>query len=83
MSLRTAISAGGWIGLEFNGTVALTNAVNITNNVILDATGFSVTISGGNAVRIFHQSDHLGGFEHQWPVFWHNEHQPRSQQAGT
>jgi len=54
MSLRTAISAGGWIGLEFNGTVALTNTVNITNNVILDATGFSVTISGGNAVRIFY-----------------------------
>ena len=53
-SLRKAISIGGWVGLNFNGTITLTNTINITNNVILDASGVSATISGGNAVRLFY-----------------------------
>ena len=51
--LLAAIQAGGWIGLDFNGTVTLTNTITITNNVILDGSDVAVTISGGNAVRIF------------------------------
>jgi hypothetical protein len=53
-SLRAAIKIGGWIGLAFNGTITITNTINLTNNVILDASGVSATISGGNAVRLFY-----------------------------
>lgn len=51
--LLAAIQSGGWIGLDFNGTVTLTNTITITNNVILDGSDVAVTISGGNVVRIF------------------------------
>jgi len=53
-SLRAAIKIGGWVSLAFNGTITLTNTINITNNVILDGQNFSATISGGNAVRLFY-----------------------------
>lgn len=53
-SLRAAIKIGGWVGLGFNGTVTITNTINITNNVILDGSGVAATISGGNAVRLFY-----------------------------
>ena len=53
-SLRAAISIGGWVGLNFSGTITLTNTIDITNNVILDGTGVSAIISGGNAVRLFY-----------------------------
>lgn len=53
-SLRAAIKIGGWVSLAFNGTVTITNTISITNNVILDGTGVSATISGGNAVRLFY-----------------------------
>jgi hypothetical protein len=53
-SLRAAIALGGWIGIGFNGTVTIANTINITNNVILDASTVAATISGGNAVRIFY-----------------------------
>jgi hypothetical protein len=53
-SLRAAIKIGGWVGLAFNGTVTITNTINITNNVILDGKNVSAVISGGNAVRLFY-----------------------------
>jgi hypothetical protein len=53
-SLRAAIKIGGWVGLVFNGTITITNTINITNNVILDAENVSACISGGNAVRLFY-----------------------------
>ncbi len=52
-SLRAAIKIGGWVSLGFNGTVTITNTINITNNVILDGSAVAATISGGNAVRLF------------------------------
>jgi hypothetical protein len=52
-SLRAAIALGGWIGFGFSGTVTLTNTIPITTNVFLDGNGVAVTISGGNAVRLF------------------------------
>jgi hypothetical protein len=52
-SLRAAIKIGGWVSIEFNGTVTLTNTISITNHIILDAHSVSATISGGNAVRLF------------------------------
>jgi hypothetical protein len=53
-SLQAAIAQGGWIGLDFNGTLTLTNTLIITNNVVLDGNNFSAVISGGNAVRLFY-----------------------------
>jgi len=52
-SLQAAIALGGWVGIGFNGTLLLTNTINITNNVVLDGTGVAATISGGNAVQLF------------------------------
>jgi hypothetical protein len=53
-SLRAAIQIGGWVSINCNGTITLTNTININNNVILDASRVSMTISGGNAVRLFY-----------------------------
>ncbi len=53
-SLRAAIKIGGWVSLAFNGTVTITNTINITNNVILDGKNVTAVISGGNAVRVFY-----------------------------
>jgi hypothetical protein len=52
-SLRAALNIGGWVSLAFNGTITLTNTIDITNNISLDAENVSVTISGGNLVRLF------------------------------
>jgi hypothetical protein len=53
-SLQAAIAQGGWIGMDFNGTLTLTNTIIITNQVVLDGNNFSAIISGGNAVRLFY-----------------------------
>ena len=53
-SLQAAIALGGWIGMDFNGTLTLTNTIIITNSVVLDGNNFSAIISGGNAVRLFY-----------------------------
>jgi hypothetical protein len=53
-SLLAAIAMGGWVGLEFNGAITLTNTITITNNVVLDGSGFAPIISGGNAVQLFY-----------------------------
>lgn len=52
-SLRAAIATGGWVSITCNGTITLANTINITNHVILDGQNVSLTISGGNAVRLF------------------------------
>ena len=52
-SLRAALSIGGWVTLAFNGTLTLTNTIEITNNVSLDGKNVAAVISGGNAVRLF------------------------------
>lgn len=53
-SLRAAISVGGWVSITCSGIITITNTINITNNVILDAQNVSAVISGGNAVRLFY-----------------------------
>ena len=53
-SLRAAIAAGGWVGIQFNGPLTLANTITITNNVVLDGGNYSSTLSGGNAVRLFY-----------------------------
>ncbi len=52
-SLRAALSLGGWVSLAFNGTLTLTNTIEITNNASLDGKNVAAVISGGNAVRLF------------------------------
>jgi hypothetical protein len=52
-ALRAAVQTGGTVKFAFDGTVALTNWLVITTNTTLDATGHTVSIDGGNAVRHF------------------------------
>ena len=53
-ALRAAVAAGGWVSLTCNGTIALTNTITLTKNVILDASGVNLVISGGGSNRIFY-----------------------------
>jgi hypothetical protein len=52
-ALQAALKSGGTARFGAGGTIILTNTLLITTNTILDANGNSVTISGGNSVRIF------------------------------
>lgn len=51
--LRSAIEAGGIVRLAFDGTVTLPEAVTITKDTTVDATGHTVILDGGNTVRHF------------------------------
>ena len=52
-SLRAAVHVGGLIQFALDGTLLLTNSIDVIKDTILDAGGHAVTISGGNAVRLF------------------------------
>lgn len=52
-ALRMAVSEGGRIIFQCDGTIYLTNTIAITKDTVLDGNGHSVILSGGNAVRIF------------------------------
>lgn len=52
-SLRAAINAGGLVRICCNGTITLSNTIDITHDVALDARNRNVIISGNNAVRLF------------------------------
>ncbi|MDB6068075.1 MAG: Cna domain protein [Pedosphaera sp.] len=52
-SLQSAVLNGGTIILAFDGTITATTPLEISVNTIIDASGHSVTISGGNTNRIF------------------------------
>jgi predicted outer membrane repeat protein len=51
-ALTAAVQAGGKVMFATNGTVLLTNTITILNDVVLDGTGHSITISGGGMVRL-------------------------------
>ncbi len=51
--LRAAVAGCGPITFNFDGVITLTNAIDVTCAVTIDATGHAVTISGGNSNRIF------------------------------
>ena len=53
-SLRAAIQIGGWVGFGISGSITITNTICITNDVFLDGRNVAITISGGNAVRLFY-----------------------------
>jgi hypothetical protein len=51
--LRNALSKGGTITCACSGTITLSNTITIATNAVIDGTGQSVILSGGNTVRIF------------------------------
>ena len=51
--LRAAIAIGGHVRLCFNGTVMLTNTIDVTKDVWLDASGVSAAVSGSGTLRLF------------------------------
>jgi hypothetical protein len=52
-SLRTALTNGGTINFGCDGTIVLSSTLQITTNTVLDGTGHSIVISGGDTVRVF------------------------------
>jgi len=54
--LNIALQAGGTVTFAVDGTIYLTNTINIATNVILDGANHSITISGSNSVEIFNVS---------------------------
>jgi hypothetical protein len=51
--LRSALASGGAFTFSCDGTIALSGTLVVSNNVVLDATGHRIVISGNGAVRIF------------------------------
>lgn len=51
--LRAAVEGGGIVVFGCDGTVLLTNFIQITSDTTLDASGHNVTLSGGDATRLF------------------------------
>jgi Immunoglobulin domain len=49
---QAALGGGGLVQFACNGTITLTNTIIIGQDTRLDATGYSVTLSGGNRVRL-------------------------------
>jgi hypothetical protein len=58
-NLQAALAGGGTVLFGCSGTVVLTNTVLISVNTSLDASNSIVTISGGNAVRLFQISTNV------------------------
>ena len=52
-ALRDAVAAGGRARFACSGTITLDGTILITTNVMLDANGFQVTVSGAGMVRVF------------------------------
>src|SRR5262245_35766361 len=51
--LEEALVDGGTVIFNCDGTIILTNTITISQDTQLDATGYTVTLSGNSAVRIF------------------------------
>jgi hypothetical protein len=59
-SLEAALAGGGNVTFACSGVIVLTNTISITNDTVLDGTGQSVTISGGDQVRLFNVGSNVG-----------------------
>jgi hypothetical protein len=51
--LRSAMAGGGTVTFACDGTITPASTITIAASTVLDASGHQVTISGGNAVRVF------------------------------
>ncbi len=52
-SLVAAMNGGGTVTFACNGIIVLSNTLEISNNLVLDATGHTIALSGSNACQIF------------------------------
>ena len=52
-SLRAAMAGGGTVTFACDGTITLANTISNSVNTVLDGSGRQITISGGDAVRVF------------------------------
>src|SRR5436190_470137 len=52
-ALRSALALGGSVIFTNDCSITLSDTITITNNVTLNGAGHTVTISGGDGVRIF------------------------------
>jgi hypothetical protein len=52
-SLRVALSGGGLVTFNCDGTIVLSNTIDVAVSTTIDATGHAITISGNQAVRVF------------------------------
>jgi hypothetical protein len=55
-ALRTAMAGGGTVLFACDGTITLARTITNFFDTTLDGTGHQITISGGNAVRVFYVS---------------------------
>ncbi len=53
-NLRAAMAGGGVVTFACDGVVALAGTIAIGTDTVLDGTGHHVTLSGGDAVRVFY-----------------------------
>jgi hypothetical protein len=53
-ALRAALAVGGPVTFACDGTITLASTITIGTDTVLDGTGHQVTLSGGDAVRVFH-----------------------------
>src|SRR5437899_230115 len=51
--LRSAMVGGGTVTFACDGMISLADTLKVTNDTILDASGYSVILSGNNLVRVF------------------------------
>lgn len=54
--LRAAMNGGGMVTFACDGTITLASTITNDLETTLDGTGHQVTISGGNAVRVFYRN---------------------------
>jgi hypothetical protein len=80
-ALRNAIAIGGLVRCCFNDTITLSNTIDVTRNVTLDAHGRSVVISGNNSNRIFNVASGVR-FSATNLVFANGRHVGQNGQAG-
>ena len=54
--LRAAIAQGGEITFTQDGTILLTNQIEVRTNCVISGAGLNIIIDGGNSNRLFHVS---------------------------
>jgi hypothetical protein len=59
-SLRTALTGGGMVTFDCSGVITVTSSLSITAPTMIDGSGQSITLSGGNAVRIIDTTTGVG-----------------------
>src|ERR1051325_7603317 len=53
-NLRAAMAGGGLVTFACDGTITLSKTITNSLSATLNGTGHQITISGGNAVRVFY-----------------------------